>query len=109
MVTDLLARGDVPLDMPTLDFMIHHVFLPPRLPQEDDTNIQHSLTMVQVLRNSVSDFMAAQRDSSDSVQHGLGMLDRFLKTISKAGAGKTKVTNRDALRSVIVELKDGGK
>jgi len=37
------------------------------------------------------------------------MLDRFLKTILKAGAGKTKVTNRNTLCSVILELKDGGK
>ena len=109
MATDLLARVEVPLDMPTLDFIIHHVFLPPRLPQEDDTNSQHPLIMVQVLRDSVSDFMATQRDSGPSMQPTLNMLNRFLETSHNADAGKTKRAHRDALRSLIFELKDGGE
>jgi len=97
------------MDMPTLNFIIHHVFLPPRLPQEDDTNGQHLLTMIQVLRDSVSDFMAAERGSAPSVQPALDMLDRFLQTSLEADAGKTNMAHRDALRSVISELKDGGE
>jgi hypothetical protein len=109
MATDLLARGRVPLDIPTLNFIIHHVFLPPRLPQEDDTNSQHLLTMIQVLRDSVSNFMAVERGSAPSVQPALDMLDSFLETSPEADAGKTNMAHRDAVRSVIFDLKDGGE
>ncbi|KAK0613589.1 hypothetical protein B0T14DRAFT_591458 [Immersiella caudata] len=101
MATDLLAASGMPLDMPTLDFMIHHVFLPPRLPQKDDKNGQHLLTMAQVLRDSVSAFMVAERSSAPSLQPALDMLNRFLRTSPESGAGKTKIVRRDELRSVI--------
>ncbi|KAK3374532.1 hypothetical protein B0T24DRAFT_577590 [Lasiosphaeria ovina] len=107
MATDLLARGGIPLDTPTLDFIVHHVFLPPRLPQEVDTDGQHLLAMVQVLRDSVSDFMAVERRSSPSVQPALDMLDQFLGTNPGPGVSKTNTAHRDMLRSVISDLKDG--
>jgi hypothetical protein len=44
--------------MESLNFMINHVFLPPRLPQEDDTNPQHLLATVRALRDSVSAFLS---------------------------------------------------
>jgi len=94
------------LDMQTIDFIIHHVFLPPRLPQEDDTNAQHLLSMIQVLRDSVSDFVVAEQDSAPSVRPALDMLDRFLKTNPKVG--KANVDDRAILRNVISDLKDGG-
>ncbi len=109
MATDLLARGGSPLDTPTLDFIIHHVFLPPRLPQEDDTNGQHLLAMAQVLRDSVSDFLAAERHSAPSVQPAMDMLDRFLMTNPGQGVSKTNMAHRVMLRSVILDLKDGGE
>ncbi|KAK3987282.1 hypothetical protein QBC44DRAFT_127707 [Cladorrhinum sp. PSN332] len=107
MAIDLPAREGVPLDTPTLYFMIHHVFLPPRLPQEDDTNGRHLLAMTQVLRDSISDFMAAECSSSHSLQPALEMLGRFLSTNPGPDLGKTTTAHRDELRSVISNLKDG--
>lgn len=109
MAAELLARDGIPLDTPTLDFIIHHVFLPPRLPQEDDTNGQHLLAMVQVLRDSVSDFIAAEPCSAPSVQPALDMLDRFLKTNTEPCVSKSNVAHRVMLHSVILDLKDGGE
>jgi hypothetical protein len=110
MATGLPVRGTMALDMSTLEFIIHHVFLPPRLPQEDDKNNEHLLAMVQVLRNSVSDFLAAETAAAPSVQPALNMLDRFLKTSPAASAGGTDDTaHRDALHCAITGLKDGGK
>ncbi|KAK0715939.1 hypothetical protein B0H67DRAFT_645624 [Lasiosphaeris hirsuta] len=107
MAINLLARDGARLDTPTLDFIIHHVFLPPRLPQEDDTNGQHQLAMAQALCDSISDFMVADHRSSPSLQPALEMLGRFLKTNPGLDLSKTNTPHRAVLRSVISNLKDG--
>ncbi|KAK4459473.1 hypothetical protein QBC42DRAFT_299412 [Cladorrhinum samala] len=107
MAIDLPASNGVRLDGPTIDFIIHHVFLPPRLPQEDDTNSQHLLSMTQVLRDSISGFMEAEHRSSPSLQPALEMLGRFLETNPGLGLSQTGIAQRDALRSVISNLKAG--
>ena len=109
MAIDLPASNGVRLDGPTIDFIIHHVFLPPRLPQEDDTNSQHLLSMTQVLRDSISGFMEAEHRSSPSLQPALEMLGRFLETNPGLGLSQTGIAQRDALRSVISNLKAGGE
>ncbi|KAK4160024.1 hypothetical protein QBC43DRAFT_326010 [Cladorrhinum sp. PSN259] len=107
MAIDLRARDEVRLNTPTLEFMIHHIFLPPRLPQEDDTDGQHLLAMAQVLRDSVSKFIAAEHGSSPSLQPVLEMLKRFLRTNPGPDVSKTNAAHRDVLCSVIAGLKDG--
>jgi hypothetical protein len=109
MATYMLARGGMPLDMPTIDFLIHHIFLPPRLPQDDDKDGRHLLAMAQVLRDSVSTFMAAEQSSNPSLQPALDMLNRFLNTSPEADASMTKEARRDALRCAICDLKEGGE
>jgi hypothetical protein len=90
--------------------MIHHVFLPPRLPQEDDMDGRHLLAMVRALRDSVSDFLTAETASLPSVQPALAMLDRFLKTKPRPDGSNTADTaHLSELRSAITDLKDGGK
>ncbi|KAK4449026.1 hypothetical protein QBC34DRAFT_351713 [Podospora aff. communis PSN243] len=106
MATGLPASGGKALDMPHLMFIIHHVFLPPQLPQADDTNNQHLLAMVQVLRNSVSAFLAAEPGAAPSVQPALDMIDRFLTASPAVNAGKTDMARRDALRNTITSLED---
>lgn len=109
MVIDLPASDGVRLDAPTLNFIIHHVFLPPRLPQEDDTNGKYLLAMAQLLRNSISDFMASECRSSPCLQPALDMLRRFLETNLEPNLSQIKIAQRAALRSVIANLKAGGE
>jgi hypothetical protein len=95
-----------PPDTDCLNFMINHVFLPPRLPQADDTTArgaERQLALVQALCDSVSDFVSV---GCSSVRPALEMLGRFLKTCPGADPGQTGKTS--VLRSVIAGLKDGG-
>jgi hypothetical protein len=41
-------------DPKALDFMINHVFLPPQLPQEDDSGAGYLNTTIRVFRDSVA-------------------------------------------------------
>ena len=94
------------LDPHSLDFMIDHVFLPPRLPQADDTDARHSLATIQVLCDSVSRFLLAEHGSLLAVQPVLKMLERFLKT--GPGLGLDEAPETQMLRGIIALLTDGG-
>lgn len=98
-----LANGRRPPDTDSLNFMIDHVFLPPQLPQEDDTNTTGLLATAQVLRDSISGFLSV---GCNSVRPALEMLERFLETCPRAGLGETDKTN--VLRRIIDGLKNGG-
>jgi hypothetical protein len=87
----------------SLNFMIDHVFLPPRLPQEDDTNPQGSLDMVRFLYNSVLNFLMAESISRPAVTPALEMLGRFLET-----NGPNETLDKQILRDIIINLKSGG-
>ncbi|KAK4153473.1 hypothetical protein C8A00DRAFT_33763 [Chaetomidium leptoderma] len=92
-------------DTQSLNFMINHVFLSPQLPQEDDTDAQHLLALVQALCGSVSGFLSAESSSSPSVRPALEMLERLLKTDPGLGLYETDKTS--VLRGIIAHLKNG--
>ena len=58
----------------SLNFIIDHVFLPPRLPQEDDANLQGSLDIARLLYNSVLNFLMTGSTSRAAVTPALEML-----------------------------------
>lgn len=109
-----LARNSKWLDTASLSFVIDHVFLPPQLPQEDDTSVRHLVATVQILYDSVSGFLLAESSSSHSVQPALQMLERFLKTDHTPdhepdhGSGPNGTDKKHVLRSMIADLKNGG-
>ncbi|KAK0643172.1 hypothetical protein B0T16DRAFT_391740 [Cercophora newfieldiana] len=96
-----MAKPSVNID--ALNFMINHVFLPPRLPQTDDTCAEHVQATVQALCDAVSRFLSLGVESQPSVQTVLGMLQRFrYLEVSQLGA------TGNGLRNVIANLKHGG-
>lgn len=88
----------------SLNFIIDHVFLPPRLPQEDDTNSQGSLDMARLWYNSVLSFLMVDSASRSAVTPALEMLGRFIET-----CGSSKGLDKRILRDIIANLKSGGK
>ncbi|KAB5572265.1 hypothetical protein GE09DRAFT_662607 [Coniochaeta sp. 2T2.1] len=86
----------------SLNFMIDHVFLPPRLPQGDDTNPEGSLDMVRLLYNSVLEFWRAESTSRPAVTPALQMLKRFHET-----NGSNETLDKQILRDIITNLKSG--
>lgn len=92
-------------DPKALDFMINHVFLPPQLPQEDDSDPEYLNTTIRAFRDSVACFLSAEPGSAPSVRPALDMLDRLLSTESAKGDETLKTRS---VRDVISDLKNGG-
>lgn len=89
--------------------MIHHVFLPPQLPQKDDTNLEHATYMTRTLCDSVAGFagfLKAESGSCSSLHRALDMLQRFLEIGD--GSVSEGVDRAQALCDMIVKLKAGG-
>ena len=106
MALELAENRKVALGRPSLDFMIDHVFLPPRLPQKDDSSLQHSLAMIQFMCDSVTQFLSAQHASLPAVQPALETLERFVKTVP--GQDLDEAPKAQILRDMIAHLKIGG-
>ncbi|KAK3367194.1 hypothetical protein B0T24DRAFT_581750 [Lasiosphaeria ovina] len=90
-----------------LEYMINHVFLPPRLPQEGgEDGGELGFGLVQKLRSSVAQFAQIEPDSSPSMDRVVELLDRFVKTVP-GGAGAVG-DQKAVLRGTIAGLNDGG-
>ena len=89
--------------------MIHHVFLPPQLPQKDDTNLEYETYMSRTLCDSVAGFagfLKAESSSCSSLHRAQDMLQRFLKTgDGSVGEGMDRAK---VLSDMIAKLKSGG-
>ncbi len=129
-ITSMAEMAKSP-DPGALDFMIDHIFLPPRLPQEDDENSSHTNATIRVLRDSVGSFLSAEPGSAPSVRPAFDMLDRFVKMdtgkmdtgkmdTGKMDTGKMDTGKMDtgrgvdedrevrSVRDIISDLKNGG-
>ncbi len=94
------------MDAKSLAFIINHVFLPPRLPQQDDTDVQALFATGQTLCDSVSRFLSVESRCQPAVQPALNMLERYLKT--QPGPDLDATTKTQVLRDIITDLKNGG-
>ena len=97
------------MDLPSvsrqaLDFMINHVFLPPQLPQADDTNTEHIGATIRVLCHSVSRFLSLDTALQASMPQVLGMLQRFGDLEALQDGEK-----EGRLHDILSNLRDGGE
>jgi hypothetical protein len=60
-----------------LEYVIRHVFLPPKLPQQDDSASRNDLLLTQLVKNALVSASAAVQ-SSDQYPSLLSMLDVML-------------------------------
>ncbi|KAK4130358.1 hypothetical protein BT67DRAFT_490504 [Trichocladium antarcticum] len=90
--------------MESLKYTINHVFLPPKTPQEDDTNINEEHNLIGSLLNSTKKF-AKQCPPTDArqLQAVARMLQRLLTV--KPGLGSSE--KNASMRQVISELSNG--
>lgn len=91
--------------MESLKYSINHVFLPPKTPQKDDTNINEEHNLIGSLLNSTKKF-AAQCPPTEArqLQAVARMLQRLLTVKSGLGGSEKKAS----MRQVISELSNGG-
>ncbi|KAK4182801.1 hypothetical protein QBC35DRAFT_395228 [Podospora australis] len=91
--------------MRSLEYAIHHVFLPPKIPQEDDTSIEHEHNLISSLLESTRKF-PQQRPAAEGSQR-LRLVIRMLERLLKVKPGLDSSTKGAVMQQVIRELEDG--
>ena len=91
-----------PLALNDILYILNHVFLPPKLPQEDDTKTDCDIALCRLVYDASVDFAdflskPQQQQWSTVIQ----MLATLLKT--------TQVFDADVLAKNILRLEDGGQ
>ncbi|KAE9371942.1 hypothetical protein N431DRAFT_456702 [Stipitochalara longipes BDJ] len=62
------------LPLGVVTYLINHVFLPPKLPQEDDVNFEYESTMLDVTIDCLSKFKGHMGDHSSSIDAAVAMI-----------------------------------
>jgi len=63
-----------------LKYTINHIFLPPRLPQADNTSLENELFLAKSLHKSLLGFSKLEPASAEALNPALGIVARFSKT-----------------------------
>jgi len=91
----------VPDESPgSLRFLINHVFLPPRLPQKDDTTADNDLALVASLYKSLLKFKELEPTASGALSPAIDMVGRFYRK---------EATTVATIQENICDLTDGSK
>ncbi|KAK4211357.1 hypothetical protein QBC37DRAFT_389750 [Rhypophila decipiens] len=78
------SKMDFQLNRDALEFIFHHTFLPPKLPQKEDTNEAHVRALVGTFRDSMEGFLIAEPGSAPAIRPAVAMMDRFIEARSGA-------------------------
>jgi len=89
----------------SLQYLINHVFLPPKLPQSDDAHIESEHALVQSLLDSLQDFGVLVPES----RPGIRRATRMLEDLVRLQPGVDDVDKLKTYQKLIAGLKDGGK
>ncbi|KAK3317279.1 hypothetical protein B0T19DRAFT_389380 [Cercophora scortea] len=86
----------------SLSYLIHHVFMPPQLPQDDDISIDHETALTKSLLDSLQEFNNLEATPHSGVAAACRMLCRFLEI----RPGIDDPDKRGKLRKVLSDLPD---
>ncbi|KAK3346903.1 hypothetical protein B0T25DRAFT_613574 [Lasiosphaeria hispida] len=86
-----------------LEYTINHVFMPPRLPQEDDTQITNEHRLIASLLESVRHFTTIEPSSVEALLPVIGMLEKLLGM----APGRDCLNKERYMRDAISTLKEG--
>ncbi|VBB80720.1 Putative protein of unknown function [Podospora comata] len=86
--------------LPDVEFAIHHVFLPPKVPQSDDTTGTGEAFLIRSFLKSLREFAALQPEEATRLQPLVRMIERLLRL--HIDESKQQVTTE-----VLHELSDG--
>lgn len=77
-----MAAVDDRIELEALLFQIHHVFLPPELPQKDDTNVSHEKTLVETVYLALQDFQQyfPVDHQRPELEHCIAMINSMIHT-----------------------------
>jgi hypothetical protein len=91
-----------PFSLKELLYMLNHVFLPPKLPQEDDTETDCDIALCCLVYQASREFTSFL---SQPQQRQWSIVIEMLKTLLKT----TQALDKDALAENILCLEDGGQ
>ena len=100
-----LGKGNALKATESLEYLINHVFLPPKTPQEDDMAIEQEHNLISSLLSSVKKFSKA---SSATESKALGRVVRMLERLLQIRPGLQDIKKTYVMKNVIGELKHGG-
>jgi hypothetical protein len=106
MATSASSSGSKSTGAGFLEYQINHVFLPPKLPQEDDMDIRQENLLVSSLLESTRDF---SRECSPSESLHLGRVIGMLEQLLKMKPGLDSSTKESVMQEAIEELSEGGR
>lgn len=70
----------------TMMYMIHHIFLPPKVPQEDDFDPKHERSLLDITCRAIQMFKsAAEHGQQDIIQSASDMMEVFRSTRDDSG------------------------
>jgi hypothetical protein len=78
MESDLGSDSDLAINSNDLTYLINHLFLPPKLPQQDDSDSPGAQALLHFITNSAAAFLGALWDKNVDI----GVLDRW-RTLHK--------------------------
>ncbi|AEO68380.1 uncharacterized protein THITE_2145549 [Thermothielavioides terrestris NRRL 8126] len=104
MATSASSSGSKSTGAGFLEYQINHVFLPPKLPQEDDMDIRQENLLVSSLLESTRDF---SRECSPSESLHLGRVIGMLEQLLKMKPGLDSSTKESVMQEAIEELSEG--
>lgn len=85
-------------------YMIHHVFLPPQLPQEDDFDPEHEMKLLNIICETMQMFKAcAKPDQQEALQSASTMMESLRRILDDLG-----FISEHELKDVLQELSTKG-
>ena len=84
-------------------YILNHVFLPPKLPQEDDTNTDHDIALCHLVYDAslgFTDFVSKRQQQKWSI------VSQMLQTLLKT---RLDVLDKRVLSKEILALREGGQ
>jgi hypothetical protein len=83
-------------------YMVHHMFLPPKLPQEDDSSEEYETAMVETTINALHDFKEYVTDDSN------GTMDSIIGMVTTMKSVGVETVHEKALSDALRELPNSG-
>ena len=98
------SAADSTVAMESLKYIVDHVFLPPKTPQEDDTTIAEEHRLISSLLDSVKAFSKCLAPEAKNLEPVVRMLQRLLKV----KPGMESNTKKTDMKQVVLELGHDG-
>jgi len=97
------------LPLGAVTYLIHHVFLPPKLPQKDDLDLSHETTLLDVTIASLSAFKDCTTINHSAIIGSAIAMVSSMKTVHLSATYSGGAINEEKLKDALANLCNSGK